>query len=248
VPHTNSLLGQSLLCFLTSRNVLEVNRILFRTPVSLVQGNVLTKTSRSSISFTLRAMGSIQESNEMLVKSDVHLPWSYPKFNRDVTRIDHIHDHRIPDPYRLLEDPKAKETQVFVENQVQLAKLVLSTCDTQEKLRERITASYDYPKFSCPYRRGDKWIYTLNTGLQAQSVVFMQDTLYEDGEVLIDPNTWSDDGTISLALMKFSEDAAYLAFGQSASGSDWIAIKVMRVADRVVLSDTLSWVRSHFCL
>jgi prolyl oligopeptidase len=142
-----------------------------------------------------------------------------------------------------LEDPKAKETQVFVENQVQLAKLVLSTCDTQEKLRERITASYDYPKFSCPYRRGDKWIYTLNTGLQAQSVVFMQDTLYEDGEVLIDPNTWSDDGTISLALMKFSEDAAYLAFGQSASGSDWIAIKVMRVADRVVLSDTLSWVK-----
>jgi prolyl oligopeptidase len=76
----------------------------------------------------------------------------------------------------------------------------------------------------------------------------LQDTLYEDGEVLIDPNTWSDDGTISLALMKFSEDAAYLAFGQSASGSDWIAIKVMRVADRVVLSDTLSWVRSHFCL
>lgn len=101
VPDTNSLLGQSLLCFLTSRNVLEVNRILFRTPVSLVQGNVLTKTSRSSISFTLRAMGSIQESNEMLVKSDVHLPWSYPEFNRDVTRIDHIHDHRIPDPYRL---------------------------------------------------------------------------------------------------------------------------------------------------
>lgn len=126
---------------------------------------------------------------------------------------------------------------------MQLAKFVLSTCDIQEKLRERITASYDYPKCSCPYRRSNIWIYTLNTGLQAQSIVFMQDTLYEDGEVLIDPNTWSDDGTISLALMKFSEDAAYLAFGQSASGSDWIAIKVMRVADRVVLSDTLSWVK-----
>ena len=66
--------------------------------------------------------------------------------------------------------------------------------------------------------------------------------------MLIDPNNWSDDGTISLALMKFSEDAAYLAYGQSASGSDWITIKVMRVADRVVQSDTLSWVRMCCCI
>ncbi|KAG0587625.1 hypothetical protein KC19_2G178800 [Ceratodon purpureus] len=188
-------------------------------------------------------MGSIQEPNGMLEKSVVHQPMNYPKVDRDVTKIDHIHNRQVPDPYRLLEDPKAEGTQVFVKNQVQLTKSVLSTCDTQEKLRERITASYDYPKFSCPYRRGNKWIYTLNTGLQAQSVVYMQDTLNEDGEVLIDPNTWSDDGTVSLALMKFSEDAKYLAYGQSASGSDWITIKVMRVADRIVLSDTLSWVK-----
>lgn len=66
--------------------------------------------------------------------------------------------------------------------------------------------------------------------------------------MLLDPNTWSDDGTISLALMRFSEDAAYLAYGQSASGSDWITIEVMRVADKVVQPDTLSWVRLSCCL
>lgn len=76
----------------------------------------------------------------------------------------------------------------------------------------------------------------------------LQEMLDEDGEVLLDPNTWSEDGTISLAHMKFSEDAAYLAYGQSASGSDWITIKVMRVADRVVQSDTLSWVRFYCSL
>lgn len=67
----------------------------------------------------------------------------------------------------------------------------------------------------------------------------------EDGEALLDPNTLSDDGTISLALMRFSEDAAYLAYGLSASGSDWVTIKVMRVVDRVLLPDTLSWVSLH---
>lgn len=67
----------------------------------------------------------------------------------------------------------------------------------------------------------------------------------EDGEVLVDPNTWSEDGTTALVLMQFSKNAAYLAYGQSASGSDWITINVMRVADRVVQLDTLSWVRFH---
>lgn len=69
-----------------------------------------------------------------------------------------------------------------------------------------------------------------------------------DAEVLLDPNTWSDDGTVALALMKFSKDAKYLAYGQSASGSDWVTLKVMRVADLVVQPDTLLWVRLYCCL
>jgi hypothetical protein len=61
--------------------------------------------------------------------------------------------------------------------------------------------------------------------------------------VLLDPNTWSEDGTVPLAIMKFSEDAEFLAYGQSASGSKWITIRVMHVADRVIQPDTLSWLQ-----
>jgi prolyl oligopeptidase len=73
----------------------------------------------------------------------------------------------------------------------------------------------------------------------------MQETVEGDAEVLLDPNTWSEDGTVALATMEFSHDAEYVAYGQSASGSDWITIKVMHVADRVVQPDTLSWVRLY---
>lgn len=61
--------------------------------------------------------------------------------------------------------------------------------------------------------------------------------------MLLDPNTWSEDGTKSLEIMKFSSNAEYLAYGQSSSGSDWITIKVIHVADKITLDDTLSWVR-----
>jgi protease II len=76
--------------------------------------------------------------------------------------------------------------------------------------------------------------------------VHTQEKVEGDAEMLLDPITWSEDGTGALAIMKFSEDAEYLAYGQSASGSDWITIKVIHVADRVIQPDTLSWVRLLF--
>uniref|UniRef100_A0A7I4C0B8 Prolyl endopeptidase n=1 Tax=Physcomitrium patens TaxID=3218 RepID=A0A7I4C0B8_PHYPA len=170
-------------------------------------------------------------------------PLTYPRFERDETCIESMHGHKIPDPYRPLEVPKARATQEFIASQVELTKSVLSTCDTKEKLRERITAVYDYPKSSCPYRRGNKCFYSHNSGLQAQSVLYMQDSLDGEAEVLLDPNTWSEDGTKSLEIMKFSSNAEYLAYGQSSSGSDWITIKVIHVADKITLDDTLSWVK-----
>ncbi len=76
-----------------------------------------------------------------------------------------------------------------------------------------------------------------------RSSLDMQETVGGDAEVLLDPNTWSEDGTVALAIMKFSEDAEFLAYGQSASGSDWITIRVMHVADRVIQPAILSWLQ-----
>lgn len=63
-----------------------------------------------------------------------------------------------------------------------------------------------------------------------------------EAEALLDPNTFSEDGTVSLSTLSVSEDAKYLAYALSSSGSDWTTIKVMRIEDRNVEPDTLSWV------
>ncbi|CAI0382351.1 unnamed protein product [Linum tenue] len=142
-----------------------------------------------------------------------------------------------------LEDPDSEETKAFVEKQVELADSVLETCELREKLKGKITKLFDHPRYDAPSRRGDKYFYFHNTGLQPQSVLYVQDGLQGEAEVLLDPNALSDDGTVSLGPFSVSEDGNYLAYGLSSSGSDWITIKVMRVEDKTVEEDTISWAK-----
>jgi prolyl oligopeptidase PreP (S9A serine peptidase family) len=82
--------------------------------------------------------------------------------------------------------------------------------------------------------------------------VAMQDGLDAEAQVLLDPNTLSKDGTVALSTYSISKDGKYFAYGLSESGSDWVTIRVMRIADRQPTSDKLSWVTSsnstfHLC-
>ncbi|XP_010471763.1 PREDICTED: prolyl endopeptidase-like [Camelina sativa] len=167
----------------------------------------------------------------------------YPDARRDDSVVDDYHGVKIVDPYRWLEDPDAEEVKQFVENQVKLTDSVLEKCATKEKLRQNITKLIDHPRYDSPFRQGNKYFYFHNTGLQAQSVLYMQDDLDAEPEVLLDPNTLSDDGTVALNTFSVSEDAKYLAYGLSASGSDWVIIKLMKIEDKKVEPDTLSWVK-----
>nr|GMD40267.1 prolyl endopeptidase-like [Ipomoea batatas] len=170
-------------------------------------------------------------------------PLKYPVARRDDSVVDNYHGVVVPDPYRWLEDPDSEETKEFVGRQVELTDSVLNSCDTREKLREKLTKLYDYPKYEVPFVAGDKYFYFHNTGLQPQKVLYVQDSLDGKAEVLLDPNRLSDDGTVALSVCSVSEDAKYLAYAISSSGSDWVTIKVMRIEDKNVLADTISWVK-----
>ncbi|KAG2243297.1 hypothetical protein Bca52824_094866 [Brassica carinata] len=167
----------------------------------------------------------------------------YPLARRDDSVVEDYHGVKIADPYRWLEDPDAEEVKEFVQNQVKLTDSVLEKCETKEKLRQNITALFDHPRYDSPFRRGDKYFYFHNTGLQAQDVLYMQDDLDAEAVVLLDPNTLSDDGTVALNTFSVSEDAKYLAYGLSSSGSDWVTIKLIKIEDKKVEPDTLSWVK-----
>ncbi|GMJ10604.1 hypothetical protein like AT1G76140 [Hibiscus trionum] len=193
-----------------------------------------SKLQKASSFSTARFMGSL---------SALKGPLDYPIARRDDSVVEDYHGVKVADPYRWLEDPDAEEVKDFVQKQVKLTESVLEKCEAKDKLRDRITKLFDHPRYDVPYKRGKKYFYSHNTGLQAQNVLYVQDSLDGEAEVLLDPNSLSEDGTVSLSSLSVSEDAKYLAYGLSSSGSDWVTIKVMRVEDKSAEPDTLSWVK-----
>ncbi|CAN0871887.1 Prolyl endopeptidase [Linum grandiflorum] len=164
----------------------------------------------------------------------------YPTARKDESIVQYYHGVKVSDPFRWLEDPESKETKEFVEEQVKLSDSVLKTCEMKDKLKEKLSQMMDYPRYiDAPLKRGDdKYFYSHNTGLQPQDVLYVQ------GEVLMDPNGLSDDGTVAMNIYLVSEDAKYLAYELSYSGSDWVTIKLLTVHDKTLLeTDTLSWAK-----
>lgn len=141
-----------------------------------------------------------------------------------------------------LEDPDAEEVKDFVQKQVKLTDSVLEKCELRGKFHEKMSKLLDHPRYDAPAKRANKYFYFHNSGLQAQNVLYVQDSLDGEPKVLLDPNTLSEDGTIALSQTGVSEDAKYLAYSLSSSGSDWTTIKVMRIEDKKEEPDTLSWV------
>ncbi|XP_019173675.1 PREDICTED: prolyl endopeptidase-like isoform X2 [Ipomoea nil] len=171
-------------------------------------------------------------------------PLNYPLARRDDSVLDNYHGVLIPDPYQWLENPDSEETKEFVRKQSELTDSVLKSCETRDKLREKLTQLFDFPKYDVPFRAGDnKYFYFHNTGLQPQRVLYVQDGLDAKAEVLLDPNRLSEDGSVALKMWGVSEDAKYLAYGISSSGSDWVTLRVMTVHHKAVHPDILSWVK-----
>ncbi|KAI3778480.1 hypothetical protein L2E82_07814 [Cichorium intybus] len=171
------------------------------------------------------------------------MPLQYPIARRDESVVDNYHGVAIFDPYRWIEDPDSKEVKDFVEKQMEVTESVLRNCNIGDSLRERLTKSYDYPRYGCPFKKGNKYFYFHNPGLCPHPILYMQESLNEEGEVLLDPNELSKDGTVALRVCEVSCDAKYLAYGLSSSGSDWLTLQVMNVDDKTVEPDELSWVK-----
>lgn len=156
-------------------------------------------------------------------------PFQYPEARRDDSVAEEIHGVKIPDPYRWLEDPDAEETQAYVDKQNQISQPFLETCDEWKKLNEKLTKRWNYPKYSCPFKHGNRYFFFMNTGLQNQDVLYVQDSLEGEPKVFLDPNSLSKDGTIALVGSRFSDDGNLFAYGLSQSGSDWTKLKVRNV-------------------
>ncbi|XP_053302042.1 prolyl endopeptidase [Pleuronectes platessa] len=167
----------------------------------------------------------------------------YPSVRREEEKVDEYHGTKICDPYAWLEDPDSPETMTFVEEQNKLTMPYLEQCAVRPRFHQRLTELYDYPKYSCPYKRGKRYFYFHNQGLQNQDVLYVQDSLDAPATVFFDPNKFSEDGTVALKMGRLSEECEYFAYGLSSSGSDWVTVNFMRADDLSKLPDMLERVK-----
>lgn len=168
---------------------------------------------------------------------------NYPPSYPDPTVVDIYHGQPVPDPYRWLEDLDSEQTRAWIEAQNHLTFNYLQQIPARQRIRERLTQLWNYEKYSQPFKEGGRYFYFKNDGLQNQSVLYTQESLEAEARVLLDPNTFSEDGTVALSGIAISRDGRYLAYGLSCSGSDWQEWKVRDIETGEDLPDHLRWIK-----
>ncbi len=149
----------------------------------------------------------------------------------------------VKDPYRWLEDDYSAETKEWVTKQNDLTFAYLESIPFREQIRDRLTKIWDYPRISAPVRKGDRYFFYKNDGLQNQSVLYYKNSLDGPEIELLDPNKLAEDGSISLASTSVSDDGKYLAYLISRSGSDWREVFVRDIETGKDLDDHIKWVK-----
>lgn len=172
-------------------------------------------------------------------------PPTFPSVTTPVTakvdQVDDYHGTSVADPYRWLEDDRSDETAAWVEEQNAVTRAVIDAIPARDELAERLTELWNYERQGIPTPLGDGYMWSQNDGLQAQNVLVYGRSPHAAERVLIDPNTWSADGTVALASTSESPDGRYLAYATSEAGSDWRTWRVRDVSTGSDLPDVVRW-------
>ncbi|HEX3895438.1 MAG TPA: prolyl oligopeptidase family serine peptidase [Rudaea sp.] len=158
-------------------------------------------------------------------------------------QVDDYHGTKIADPYRWMEDVDSSDTHAWIEAENKLTFGKLAQIPGRDRIREKLSAVWNYEKFSPPEKFGDHYFYTRNDGLQNQSVLYVTESLDAEPRVLLDPNKLSNDGTVALKSYAISNDGKFLAYGLSSGGSDWEEWHVLDVDKARNTDDVLKWVK-----
>jgi prolyl oligopeptidase len=167
-----------------------------------------------------------------------HLP--YPQ-TRTVNQVDDYFGTQVSDPYRWLEELTSSEVKSWVEAQNKVTFDYLAKIDGRDRLLKRFKQLSNYPRYSMPGKTGGRYFWSKNDGLQNQYVLYWSDTLSGEAHLLLDPNTWSNDGTVALAGSDTSDDGRKYLFAKSSSGSDWKEWYVLDIDSGTQLPDVVKW-------
>lgn len=152
---------------------------------------------------------------------------------------------KVADPYRWLENDVRNDKAVanWIESQNNVTNAYLDTLPGRDIFKNRLKQLYNYERFTVPVKKGGRYFYLYSSGLQSQMALYVRDSVDGVGRVLIDPNSWAEDGAIALAEWSASDDGAHLAYAVQDGGTDWRTIRVLDVNTGKVQGDEVKWAR-----
>ena len=173
-------------------------------------------------------------------KKSVEMAVAYPE-TKKVDTVDTYFGTDVPDPYRWLEDDRSAETEAWVKAENKVTQSYLSKIPFKEEIKQKLEKIWNYEKIGAPFKEGDYTYFYKNDGLQNQYVIYRYKTNADPStaEVFLDPNNFSEDGTVSLGGLSFSEDGKLAAYSISEGGSDWRKVLVMNAETKEITEDTL---------
>ncbi len=204
-----------------------------------VNSEIMKNVISLFILILLAACGSSKKTKDHLnnVKTQNTLIVHYPP-TKKVDSIDTYFGTDVKDPYRWLEDDRSEETEAWVKEQNIVTSEYLNQIPFRDDLKNRLEKLWNYEKLGAPFKEGDYIYFYKNDGLQNQYVIYRKKE-NEEPTVFLDPNTFSKEGTTSLASLSFTKDGSLAAYLISEGGSDWRKGIVIDTETMQIVEDTL---------
>jgi prolyl oligopeptidase len=164
----------------------------------------------------------------------------YPPARR-VDQTDDYFGTKVSDPYRWMEDVDSAELKAWVDAENELTQSYLAAVPSRDAMQRRLMELINFERYTAPARRGTRYFYSHNSGLQNQNVLYWQEGLDGEPMVLLDPNTFSADGTVAISGLSITDDGSLAAYSIADAGSDWVKWHVRDVTTGEDLPDIVEW-------
>ena len=165
---------------------------------------------------------------------------SYPKA-QTVDQVDDYFGTKVGDPYRWMEDVDSPAVQEWIEQENRLTRSILDSVPQRQAMHQRLMDLINFERYTAPVRKGARYFYSHNSGLQNQNVIYWTEGLNGEPNVLLDPNTMSSDGTVAISGLSISDDGLQAAYSIADAGSDWVKWHVRDVTTGEDRPDIVAW-------
>lgn len=141
-----------------------------------------------------------------------------------------LHGVRLADPYRWLEDERSPEVEAWVAAQDAYARGFLARLPRRPALSARARELFYSESMNVPVQRGGWIFYERRPADREKAVLIFRQGEGGAEQVLLDPNRWSSDGSISLGEWSPSWDGRKLAFQVRRNNSDEATLRIVDVS------------------